>query len=759
MFTSARDWWLAITFAATTVLSAFLLFQIQPLLGKHILPWFGGSPAVWTTCLLFFQTVLFAGYLYAHLSERWLRSWPQALLHVGLLVAAIALLRILPDPSWEPHDSYHPAARILLILTVSIGLPYFVLAATAPLVQVWFARSFPNRAPYRLYALSNLGSLLALLSYPLLFERMFDLPQQAGLWSAGFVSFAALCAYAAARSWHCIQPTDGEAMLGEPVPLPNGTQRALWLGLPACAAVTLLATTNHVCTDVAVMPLLWVVPLALYLITFIIAFDHPRWYRPTLIALLTLAAIYGTALVQRHGLGWIELYQCGTTGQCIHLACDAYTYWTTGGNSSPPESPQFHIGVLPFLFLNFAALFGICLLCHGELARRRPHPRFLTSYYLMIAAGGALGAVAVTLLAPLVFQTFVEWHLGMLVAGIAALALILRAPVNRDVGRDAETAPSRVAWLPTLALVLLLVPVAFVLLDLVEYLHAPMRGIRWQQRNFFGTLTIREHHPDQPEIRNFVLLHGTTVHGSQFTAPDRRGEPTTYYSTSSGVGRTLNFFQHNQKVGGLRVGAVGLGTGTLAAYAGEGDSICFYEIDPAVVDIATSGRWFTYLADCQARGARCEIKLGDARLTLQGERQQRQPPRYHVLVLDAFSGDAVPTHLLTAEAFEIYLAHLSTAGEPASTAADGAIAVHVSNRYVDLERVVRGAAEHFGLRAVRIHSPRNASQSLNSAEWIVLTRNESLLQDLASHARPPATPENLAILWTDAHSNLFDVLK
>jgi hypothetical protein len=295
-----------------------------------------------------------------------------------------------------------------------------------------------------------------------------------------------------------------------------------------------------------------------------------------------------------------------------------------------------------------------------------------------------------------------------------------------------------------------------VLLDLVEYLHSPQQGIQYQGRNFFGALTVRERNPQNSNTRNFVLLHGVTVHGSQFAAPERRGQPTTYYSTLSGVGRTLNFLRSGRPRGGLRIGDVGLGTGTMAAYAGAGDTISFYEIDPAIVDIATSGRWFTYVADCRARGARCDIKLGDGRLTLERERDSGTPPRYHVLVLDAFSGDAVPVHLLTLEAFKLYLERLTTA---AADGEHGALAVNISNRYLDLEPVLRGAADHFGLAAAYIRSPQVPDQSINRADWMILSRNEALHEKLRPFAWQPEEPAKPAVLWTDQRSSLFDVLK
>jgi hypothetical protein len=373
----------------------------------------------------------------------------------------------------------------------------------------------------------------------------------------------------------------------------------------------------------------------------------------------------------------------------------------------------------------------------------------------MIAAGGALGGAAVTLVAPRVFDTFFEWKLSMFLATIGVLTLILHALVNRAVADGHSSSGQHSALVARLVLVALLLPASLILLDLVEYLHSTKKGIQFQNRNFFGTFTVRERNPDDPRMNNFVLLHGMTVHGAQFTAPDRRGMPATYYSTPSGIGRVLNYYRSNPPHGALRIGSIGLATGTLAAFAGEGDSIDFYEIDPDMAELATSGRWFTYVRDCRARGANCEIKIGDARLTLESEKLSGAQPRYHVLVIDAFSGDAVPMHLLTTEAFQLYLERVSTEvldGE------NGALAVNVSNRYLDLERVVYAAAKHFGIRAVLIESPGDSQRSINSADWMILTNNDELMSQL----EPFATAENAAkppVLWTDTRSSLFEVLK
>lgn len=778
MDTRSRNRGLALVYAATIFTSAFLLFQIQPMISKAILPWFGGTPAVWTVCLLFFQSLLFAGYAYAHFTHAWLSPGRQAALHVLVLIASLALLyfmHAIPGSDLQPRGDAEPTRAILTILAVTIGLPYFVLSATGPLLQAWFARSFPGRTPYRLYALSNVGSLLALLSYPFLFERKFDLSVQASLWSAGFIAFAVLCAYAA---WRVQKPSVGQAVPDNPPhlesvagiepnadaipdasPEPSAGHFLMWLLLPAFASVVLMATTNHISTDVAVVPLLWIVPLALYLLTFIIAFDRPSWYWPTTIAVLALLFIYPTsALYKKNNVGTIRLYQCGITGRTIESIAQFFqrtpddSSETSG--TSDAKGPSVEIGFRTALFVNFATMFCICLLCHGQLARLKPPPQHLTAYYLMMSAGGALGGIAVSLVAPHVFKTILEWNLAIFTAAICAAGIILSAVVTRAVGQSTSHTPS--LW-PRYLLIALLLPFSFIFLDLTEYLFSRRHGAVHESRNFFGALTIKETAPEDPAANELVLLNGTTIHGSQFRSGQRRGMPTSYYATTSGVGLVLNYFHANRPPGGVRIGDVGLGAGTLAAYALKLDHIRFYEINPTVVDIATSGKWFTYVSDCKQRGARCDVKLGDARLSLQNEGVQGDQLPYHVLVLDAFSGDAVPTHLLTAEAMDIYRPRIATR---ANMEVEGALLIHVSNRYLDLDRVARGAAQHIGMEAIEVRSKEDDDKSINNADWIVLTNNKNLIAHLAPHAakRPPEE-NHPPVLWTDAHSSLFEILR
>lgn len=642
--------------ALTILLGAFLLFQIQPLLSKRILPWFGGGPEVWTACALFFQVMLFAGYLYAHLVER----LPRA--HLALIGAALLFLPVAPGDRWKPAEP--GTGAVLLILAANVGVPFLLLSSTGPLVQAWCARAHPDRSPYRLFAFSNAGSLVALLSYPILVEPRIGLRMQSTAWSWGFALFAALLAGVSVR-----------APAAEPAPV--GRPRWPWVALPAFASAMLLATTNQLSQDVAVLPFLWILPLAAYLASFVVAFDHPRWFRPGAIAPATAALAFVAALMYY-----------------LH-----------------PRSPA---GIALGIGSTVGALFGVCLLCHGATAAMKPEPRELTGYYLAIAGGGAVGGLLVGLLAPRLFSTLFEWKLGLGISTAGALAAagwgargFLRAHVN----------------LAALLLVAASLGVAIQAALLASYADR-LESVR----NFHGVVAVDR----TSNTRD--LVHGRVLHGRQYVEERHRGTPMAYYVPGSGAGRVLEFYRARPE---MKVGVVGLGVGTLAAYADyASQTVRFYEINPAVEELAR--RHFTYLKDCKGR---VEVVVGDARLSL-----DREPPQgFHVLALDAFSAHSIPTHLLTAEAMAIYARHL---------APDGAIAFHISNQFLELEPVVRGAAGRCGLASVRIDYKAAENEPGVSSSWMVCTANEGLLRGLGGTSA--GRPERL---WTDDASDLFSILK
>jgi hypothetical protein len=675
-----RRVYLTLLFGSTIFLGAFLLFSVQPMFAKQILPWFGGSAAVWTTCLVFFQTALLAGYSYSWWVSKRLVARRQAILQVGLLVIAIAMLPVEAGSRWRPvaGEAGHPAIEILWMLAAVLGLPYFLLSTTGPLLQSWYARS--GESPYRLFALSNAGALIALVSYPLVVEPRLAVHLQDRIWSIGFLLFAALCGVTA---FVTVRSAGGNAC-----PTPNGedplgvTRRIEWIGLAAAGSMLLLATTNQLTQNVAPVPLLWVVPLAIYLVTFIVAFENPEWYRRDLSLRLLAIALASIA----YAISDIKLSDAIIVS--IPLFC--------GG-----------------LFLG-------CMFCHGELHRLKPSSEQLTSFYLMIALGGAIGAVFVGLIAPLIFAGIYELPVSL--TAVAGLALWM----NRDRGRAQQLLWSAVG-------------VAMVVLA-VSQVVAYHRDAVELDRSFYGSLRV----VDSNGMR--TLFHGIVKHGSQFLAPNQRGTPTTYYGYDSGAAIALRSTA-NSDGAPRRVGVIGLGAGTLAAYGRSGDEFHFYEINPQVIDIAR--RQFSYLGDCAAK---IEITLGDARLSLEGEASQG----FDVLMVDAFSGDAIPVHLLTKEAFTLYLRHLKPTG---------ALAIHISNQYLDLAPVVAQLAEANDLPALEVRSPKDESRQTLESVWILLTRNRDFLagavlgnQGVSKRVLSVPDPSG-ARMWTDDYNNLFQVMR
>ncbi len=679
--------------AATIFLSAFLLFQVQPLVGKLVLPWFGGSAGVWTTCLLFFQLLLLLGYLYAHVVVRHLSHRGQVRLHGGLLLAALLTLPLRLHPLFRPADGAEPLARLLALLLLTVGLPYLLLSTTGPLVQAWVARR--GQVPYRLFALSNLASMLALLSYPLVVEPFVPLRAQSWLWSAGFVGFAVLVFTMARRNAQA-QPLEQVKL--EPEAGPAAGLKVLWIVFAAVPSMLLMVVTTHLSTNVAPIPFLWVLPLALYLLSFILCFEGTRWYRrglflgllPVLLALMTLSL--------KPNFRWVDYHV---------WALNAAAGW---------------LGTVRGQVLLFSAgLFVSCMMAHGELARRRPHPRFLTGFYLRISLGGALGGCFVALLAPRLFSTYLELPLSLIAAAaVAGLALVWD---SGPLGRCRPFAAG--AWF------LLALGIGFHTLGLNR---DASRITVAQDRNFYGTLAVY----DNPEQTWRTLAHGTTTHGGQFLDPAQAHNPATYYSRDSGVGLAIASLPEAPR----KLGVVGLGSGSLAAYGRPGDRIRFYEINPLVEPFAR--RYFTFLG--QSRAA-AEVVLGDARLRLEAEPSQG----YDLLAIDAFSGDAIPVHLLTREAFALYFRHL---------APGGILAVHISNKYLNLKPVVRASVDAFGQAARVVDTESDVEAGSYGSTWVLITQDAAFFNRSAFQNNEDLQPLPAAsLLWRDDFSNLFRVLK
>ena len=692
-----RRLWLS---GAAVFLAAMLLFVVQPLAARTLLPWYGGAPMVWAVALFFFQAVLLGGYLYAHLLVTRLAPRIQLAAHGALLaLAALASLPPLPGAGWAPAGGEAPAGWILLTLLVTLGPAFFALAATTPLVSAWVARSGPSAADdpaatgvYRLYALSNAGSLIGLAAYPLLLEPLLGLGAQGRLWSAGFVAFAALTFLAGVFS---VRASAGDADRGAP-PVRSGLgdfHVSAFL-LAAVGSLALVAVTTHLTRDVAAVPFLWTAPLALYLLTFVLAFRGGDPYPRRLLVPLLLVSV----------------------AACFYVWFQDITYGL--------ERALFAHAVAALAFL-----FTGCWITHGEIVRRKPAPSRLTGFYLSMTAGGALGGLLASIGSPLLFPNVWEYPLALVLA--VAVAFRVAAPSRgafRSFARKAIPAAT------------LGVAIAISALEHRRPLTAT--------RNFFGVVRVMEAYPGTPDWRR-DMWHGGIAHGSQWFAPGRRREPTLYYYEGTGIEAVLNRHPNRRLVRPLRVAIVGLGTGSIIVHGRRGDLFRFYELDPQVVQAARD--YFTFLADAPAE---VEVVLGDGRLNLLREADAGEA-EFDVIVLDAFAGDAIPVHLLTAEAFDLYRRRL---------APGGTIAVHISNRHVDLAPVIRAQGLRQDLLSLLTVSDPDPDLFHYTATWVVLSLNTDLITDpsLLGRAEPwtgEAADPGERFLWTDDHSNLLDVLR
>jgi SAM-dependent methyltransferase len=675
-------------YAATIFLSAFLLFLVQPLIAKQILPWFGGSSTVWTICMVFFQSALLAGYAYTDWTTRRVRPKTQTVVHSVLLIASLAVLPIIPDAAWKPTGAEEPTLLILGLLLATIGLPYFLLSTTGPLIQAWFARTF-RRAPYRLFALSNFASMLALLCYPVAIEPWSTTIAQSWGWSAGYALFVVLCATAAFYSLRGDNPIGmaaarsvAAADAASTEPPPAWSMRLTWLALSATGSLLLLAVTNHITQNIASAPFLWIVPLSLYLLSFILCFDRTGWYRRNLF--LALAAVL--VCVMAWGL----------------------------------HSNEITLEIKIAIPLYCAGLFVLCMVCHGELTLLKPAPRHLTTFYLMISAGGAAGGLFVGLVAPHVFSGYWELGIGLVLVAVLVMVRLASAPL----------------WMGVIAAGV----AGFSAVHTGITIREKVADTRVMVRNFYGVVRTKDSGPADEPGSYRSLVHGVIMHGEQFLDPARALEPTSYYGPLSGIGLAIAHIGEGPR----HVGVIGLGVGTLAVYGRLGDRYRMYEINPAVVDIARSE--FTFLANSRAQ---VQVVLGDARLQL-----EREPPQqFDVLAVDAFSSDSIPAHLLTKQAMQAYLRHMRP---------DGVLAFHVTNRFLDLAPVVLRIATELGLEAVLVSDDPQSygNKLLSSSDWVLVTRNRAFLEHpvirksaTAIEARPGWR------LWTDDFNNLFQVLK
>ena len=783
----------SVLIAFTVFWGALLLFQIQPIAGRFILPWFGSTAGVWAISLMFFQVVLLLGYTYSHvLSSRC--SWSlQAKIHLSLLVLSVLVLPITPSEALKPDDSNNPSLRVLLILSMSVGVPYALLAATAPLLQRWFSVLYPSGATYRLYALSNAGSLIGLLSYPLLVEPFLSTTSQTLLWSGFYFAFVVSCGVIAA-----ILLKNSNKLLSHestvPVSVEKGDKPALpdlafWLALSAIASGLLLAITNHITTDVAITPFLWILPLTLYLLSFIITFDSDRWYKrsvflPMLLVVFILAA---RLALYAKGMG----FQLQLIGYCV-------------------------------------VLFYTCICCHGEIARSKPHPRYLTAFFLCISLGGAAGGTFVAVIAPLIFSSFIETPLLLMSAYAIIFGKVLKTSLpsfSPDQWKSNIKTISLVAagiaiticcFAVTLLFTLILdvnvaIAYGFLVLALFFMGVAVFRAYHttgypksfnvWRQqfrgqlilstylagtacflalsgtfllaalgeqnnnvktdRNFYGHTAIKsESYNEYGDAR--LLMHGRILHGLQLD--NHPTWPVGYYFPSGGIGMAIKNHPKNLSGESLKVGVVGLGIGTIAAFANsvvdvgensevfftfpsnstKSDDYVFYELNPTVIDWALSE--FSYLTDAKSRGASIEIIEGDARLSLEGQLINGSQ-NFDVLVLDAFSSDAIPIHLMTLEAFQLYLNHMSV---------DGVLVVHISNRHVNLEPILSSLSDTLQLHSRVVEDGENLSDIKSGTTVVLMSARSDLLDSVATSGR---SIRGMGPLWTDSKHSLINAMK
>jgi hypothetical protein len=677
-----------ILFSLSIFLSAFLLFQIQPMIGKFILPWFGGTPAVWSTAMLFFQMFLTGGYAYAYwLVKRARQGW----IHIALLGMTIMLLTALglvwsspitPSADMRPADVSFPVFKIFLLLTVSVGLPYFVLAANGPLMQAWFSRVFPERSYAKLYALSNIGSLFGLLAYPLFIEPTFSLRQQGWLWAGGFILFALVAGFISRRAIGSVQNAENVSATEKP----SLSLRWLWIILSGTASLFLLSVTNQISQEVAVIPFLWILPLAIYLLSFILAFSDSRWYERRIYTLLF--SIASLAML-----------------------------WTMLSAGS--------LNVLVQISVYSILLFLGAMICHGELYRLRPHADHLTSFYLMVSVGGAVGGIFVNLIAPFLFTGYWEFYLAWFLTIVLLLVMLLP-----NFSAQVDLLQARVMGITFLTAVVLL-----------SVGLNPYQDALFVERNFYGVIRVKA-----LDDKAIAMIHGMTVHGIQYL--NDRARPTTYYVEDSGVGLLLQNYPRGGR--GLHVGVLGLGAGTLATYAHQGDVYRFYEINPVVVRLAEGENgYFTFLKDSKAN---ISVVTGDARISLEQELAADEKQSFDVLVLDTFSSDSIPVHLVTKEAFALYLKHL---------APNGVIAAHISNRHLNLQPVLWQLSREFGLQMVMVDKPAGTEAESFPSEWVLLTHDSAIFEipAIKSRAIPFDEFHSPVRLWTDDYSNLFQILK
>ena len=729
-------------FALTLFVSATLLFVVQPMFAKIVLPLLGGSPAVWNTCMVFYQGSLLAGYLYAHFTTRWLGVRRQAGFHLVILCLPWLVLPVGMATAWTPPAEANPIPWLLLLLTASVGLPFFVVSASAPMLQAWFANTGHPAAkdPYFLYAASNLGSMLALLGYPVIVEPSLSLGGQSVAWTTGYGLLMLLTAGCAVFLWR--RGPDLELSMADEEPgrdVPQGddptfSTRMRWLVLSFAPSSLLLGVTAHISTDIAAVPLLWVVPLALYLLTFVLVFARRSILPHELMVRVQPFVVILLAVLFFHGVSkmvWLKL------------------------------------------LLHLVTFFVIAMVCHGELAKTRPRAKYLTEFYIWMSAGGVLGGLFNAMVAPAMFSSIVEYPLVIAVACLLRPKLDSAKPAGS--GRWFDLAlPAAMAFglgglvlglqargiLMTegsasaiLAVAGLIVfgfqsrPVRFGLGIAATFVVGSLcfgqeTNLLHVERNFFGVIRVSR----SPAPAAHVMSHGSTNHGMQRLDPAERCQAIGYYHQSGPLGQVFAALgdPHHAR----EIGIIGLGTGGITAYAQAGQRVVYYEIDPAVERLARDPRYFTYLRDCKAE---TDVVLGDARLTIGAERDSH----FDILILDAFTSDAIPIHLITREAIGMYLEKLTP---------QGVLVLHISNRYLDLEPILGNIAHDLGavchIQKDRDVSAQQQAEGKFPSTWALIARRPENLGQLPDDPKWKPVPKSPDYpLWTDDFSNILAVLR
>ncbi len=684
--------WIGLLFASAMGLSGFLLFLVQPMAGKLILPWFGGSASTWIVSMLFFQAALLAGYIYAYGLTLPLAVSTQAKIQIGVVAASLLLLPVTPSDAWKPTGSEDPTWRIIGILAASVGLPYMVLATTTPLLSRWLARVTSDLSPARFFAVANAGAFLGLLAYPFIVEPNLTSREQTLAWSGGFALYAALlvaCAVIVLRSSRVDEPP---AALISSAAAPGQDAFVLWIALSALGSVLLLATSNAITLYSAVVPFLWVLPLGLYLLSFVTVFGAPGLYRRRIWSLVFLGV-------------------CG-----VHFLLPY------------PDAPG---ELLAQLVVESCVLFAGCMICHGELARRQPAPERLPKFYLAVAAGGAIGGLLTAVVAPLVLKQFFEHQLALIAIALVAFSHLVRV---------------RSGFMKAAAGVM----GAFFAIGVASAVQTEIqtRGILVERvRNFYGVLEVVKEREADPEKYSLALRQAGVDQGWQFQKDEFKLTPPCGYDEASALGLALRH-QASRRANPdapLRIGVVGLGAGMVAGLGHTGDVLRYYELNPAVVDLAH--RYFSFLRDGKAKA---DVLIGDARLVMERQLERGEPQAFDIIVMNAFRGASPPMHLMTKEAFETYIAHL---------APNGVLAINFDLDTFEMAPLHRGMARAFNLNARWFETPRGADCEA-PISWALYTRDPAFftLPEVAKAATPWRDDGRSEMIWTDRSSNLMSIL-